>query len=433
MKYLAANRGLAISLAILGMGLTAFPGVADAAESDSTAQEILSAVTEHLAGQSSFAIEAVVVYKGKVNGDVERLDTRYSIAFKRPAGIMVHAVNSEMEIVFVSDGKEYVRYVPDFGQYMSEPAEMSPAELITTSGFDIIIPALSLLGEMVRDEPYQEGIDSAMLSYIGEEEVDGVACNRIHYVNDAVSFDMWVERDGEPLVRRITPDMSALEKDLGANAGVTFEIDVSIEISKWDLGADVSKRVAFNAPEGVVKVAAFHAPSPAEQLKGLEAPDFTLALLDGGSLTLSEKMGKIVLLDFWATWCGPCRIIMPVLDAVSKEFADDGVELYGVNLREDPERVRAYLESKGLDLAVALDRDGRVGEMYSAFAIPQTVIVDRDGKVAVVHVGLWAMPTDPAEPGATEEDEMNRINDALSNALRTELRKLVSESTAATD
>ncbi len=122
-------------------------------------------------------------------------------------------------------------------------------------------------------------------------------------------------------------------------------------------------------------------------LVGKPAPDFTIDLLDGKKFHLADHKGKVVILDFWATWCGPCLQAMPQVERAAKEFADRGVELYAVNLQEAPRDIKAMLERHKFDVTVALDRDGVVAERYAATAIPQTVIIDREGKVARLYVG----------------------------------------------
>jgi peroxiredoxin len=122
-------------------------------------------------------------------------------------------------------------------------------------------------------------------------------------------------------------------------------------------------------------------------LVGKAAPDFELTLLDGKRFRLTEARGRVIVLDFWATWCGPCIQAMPLVDAAVRDFADQGVQLVAVNLEETPKKITSMLERHKLDMTVALDRDGAVAGKYSATAIPQTVIIDRDGKIARLFVG----------------------------------------------
>jgi len=122
-------------------------------------------------------------------------------------------------------------------------------------------------------------------------------------------------------------------------------------------------------------------------LVGKMAPDFELDMLDGARFRLSAKKDKILVLDFWASWCGPCLQVMPQIDKVVEEFADRGVELVAINLEETNDRVKATLDRLKLEMPVAFDRNGRIAEKYGATAIPQTVIIDRGGKVVRLFVG----------------------------------------------
>ena len=122
-------------------------------------------------------------------------------------------------------------------------------------------------------------------------------------------------------------------------------------------------------------------------LVGKPAPDFELDLLGGKKFHLAENKGKVIVLDFWATWCGPCLQAMPQIDKVTHEFADKGVQLIAVNLQEGPDKITAMLERQKLSPTVALDKDGIVAEKYGANAIPQTVVIDREGKVTRLFIG----------------------------------------------
>jgi peroxiredoxin len=128
----------------------------------------------------------------------------------------------------------------------------------------------------------------------------------------------------------------------------------------------------------------------ASVLVGKPAPAFELQLLDGGNFELADEKGQVIVLDFWASWCGPCLQLMPQVDEVVREFAADNVRLITVNQQETPERIRTVLERLSLKIAVALDREGLVAERYGAVTIPQTVIIDREGKVARVFASTSA-------------------------------------------
>ena len=123
------------------------------------------------------------------------------------------------------------------------------------------------------------------------------------------------------------------------------------------------------------------------QLMGQPAPAFELRDLEGHRVSLDQLRGKIVMLDFWATWCGPCQISMPIMDKLQKEFSSD-VVLLAINVMEPVETVREYVSRQNVRSKVLLDPGGNVGEEYGSDAIPMQVIIDRQGVVQHVNVGL---------------------------------------------
>jgi thiol-disulfide isomerase/thioredoxin len=125
----------------------------------------------------------------------------------------------------------------------------------------------------------------------------------------------------------------------------------------------------------------------AHPLVGKPAPGFRLPDLSGYETSLEQYRGKLVLVDFWATWCGPCRVSMPIVDKLQAEHPDDLV-LLAVNLQEDDDKVRRYVERQHLRARVLLDRDGRVGGSYGIRSIPMQILIDKTGTIRHVQVGL---------------------------------------------
>ncbi len=117
------------------------------------------------------------------------------------------------------------------------------------------------------------------------------------------------------------------------------------------------------------------------------APDFELNKLDGAPLKLSSLKGRIVVLDFWATWCGPCVASLPKITELGQEYKGANVDVIAVNIEENAAVVKSFLEKMKINPVVVLDADGTVAKSYQATAIPQTVIIDREGKVKHVFVG----------------------------------------------
>ncbi len=122
-------------------------------------------------------------------------------------------------------------------------------------------------------------------------------------------------------------------------------------------------------------------------LEGQAAPDFALKSATGENLRLSEYRGDVVMINFWATWCGPCRQEMPLLDELYARYQRVGFNLLGVNIDDDSRRAMNMVEELGVSFPVLFDARKEVSKLYEVDAMPVTVIVDRKGTVRYVHHG----------------------------------------------
>jgi thiol-disulfide isomerase/thioredoxin len=119
----------------------------------------------------------------------------------------------------------------------------------------------------------------------------------------------------------------------------------------------------------------------------IEPINFTLPLLDGTTQTLSDLKGNVVFLNFWATWCPPCRMEMPSMETLYQELKDRGLIIIAVNAGETEEQASAFMQEGGLSFPVALDRTGFVSAQYGVQAIPTTYILDRWGLIVARMIG----------------------------------------------
>lgn len=117
------------------------------------------------------------------------------------------------------------------------------------------------------------------------------------------------------------------------------------------------------------------------------APDFTLKSLDGANLRLEEYRGQVVLINFWASWCGPCRQEMPLLDRLHQRYVDTGFAVLGVNVEGDARPAQDLIDKIPVSFPVLIDEGQTVSELYKLEAMPSTVVVDRDGVVRYIHRG----------------------------------------------
>ena len=117
------------------------------------------------------------------------------------------------------------------------------------------------------------------------------------------------------------------------------------------------------------------------------APDLALLQIDGTLRTLRDLRGQVVLINFWATWCPPCRAEMPAIQQAYAEYRERGFVVLAVNQREDATAITPFLEQHGLTFPILIDRDGQASATYQASALPSSFFVDRRGVIRAVYHG----------------------------------------------
>lgn len=141
------------------------------------------------------------------------------------------------------------------------------------------------------------------------------------------------------------------------------------------------------------------------------APDFLLEMLGGGTLRLSDLQGKAVLVNFWATWCQPCRGELPHLVAAYDRYRQEGLEIVAVNLQEDEDTIAGFVEEFGLQFPVVIDRSGDVADEYRVIGIPTSYFIDRSGVVRSIYTGPFV--GQESRQAIEESDLAQRIEEIL--------------------
>lgn len=137
--------------------------------------------------------------------------------------------------------------------------------------------------------------------------------------------------------------------------------------------------------------------APALAQQGGTVTDFTIGSLDNGQISLADYEGEVIIMNFWATWCPPCRAEMPGLNRFYETYKDEGLVVLAVNEEESAEQVRPFIEANAFTFPVLLDTEGGVAQQYSTRSFPTTFIIDREG--VIQHV----------QTGEISEDELARI------------------------
>lgn len=118
---------------------------------------------------------------------------------------------------------------------------------------------------------------------------------------------------------------------------------------------------------------------------GQKFPDFTLESLDGEKITLSELANQPIVINFWATWCDPCKEEMPLFEAIYSE--NSGIVVLGINYNEPANIIRRFVQERGITFPILLDADGKLAERFQVFGFPTTYFIDRDGILRGIYVG----------------------------------------------
>jgi peroxiredoxin len=379
------------------LGATALgAGPDDSKAQAPTAEAVLRRTADYFKRVKSLAVEVDREQKlGRMS-----MKNVLDISIERPNKVAIRTKGNLPGIDVISDGKTLSISIQALKKYTQSPAPASLSDVgddPMTRG--ILAGALqgTLLFELIADDPYKmimEGVKSA--TYAGADDLDGGKAHHLKCTQDQFDWEVWVAAEGDPLLRKVVMDMTkSIANTPAATQLKGQKVEVIQTFKGWKVNAAADEKTfAFQPPAGSQKVDSFfeavgggdrEAPSP---LVGKPAPELGLKLLDGGELRLKDHRDKdIVMLDFWATWCGPCVQELPLLTEVAGSYKDKGVAFFGINERETPEQIKKFQADKNLKFTVALDTDGAAGTAYGADAIPMLVLVDRKGIVQSVHIG----------------------------------------------
>jgi len=349
----------------------------------------------YVAGLGSLAVDADLEKKLVVGTDRQTVELDVRLVLEGEDNLYFSSATGGQEARVYNTADTQVIHFVEKGQYIERDPHEGRAETVAMLAGQEIRYGSIWLGQWLHNDPALLK-NLQQTSYLGKEPLareDGeVPCHRLGLAYKNYDVEAWIAGGDQPLVHRFVVDLTRLMAPV-SKPDRELKLEIIFDLHNWEPGADVGPgRFAFAAPAGAKKV---EPPKPQarqarqESMVGQEAPPFTLDTLDGGTLDLASHKGKeVVVLDFWATWCGPCRQAMPVVDSVADAYKDKEVAFYAVNLKESPEKVRKFVENNELELPIALDRKGEAQRLYRASSIPRTVVIGKEGKIQSVHRGF---------------------------------------------
>ena len=390
-------------LSIFRLGLIAIivsvvfiPAVAVGEESphDRKALELLRQFSKTLTGAKTIQTNFTYSSHIEVNRRVRRHSKTITLAIRRP-NLLAWVLRRGEGLTAKSDGEKLFLRDQKNKKYTEQPAPKTIAGASTNS-----LPLDGIgqggVAEMIlSDDPYAAVMNGATKAdYKGTEKIEGVRCHKIYITHEEFDVYIFLPVKGESLPALIKYDLGLMVAKQYAKGLEIPQVkaEITVKFGPWKLDVEIPDQAfKFNPPAGVRKVDSFFdSKDPGKHpLLGKAAPDFELDLLTGGKVKLADHKGKdVVILDFWATWCPPCRKAMPVLIDVASRYADQGVVFYAVDMREDPQTIKTFMRQNNVDMPVALDKTAEVARLYGVEGIPQTVLIDKNGKVQSVHSGF---------------------------------------------
>ncbi len=302
-----------------------------------------------------------------------------SVQFLRPKQFSVQVTqNGKLVQSFTSDGATFTTYNAQSKTYTQQPVPEDKPLMgghLNFAGFAAVAmePQFGQMLEGFMKQSFNKAQSK------GTQKVGVTPCRVVELSGEGGTMTLFLgQKDG--LVYRMVYKMSD---------GDTYEELVTA----LQLNTPVQKTAfAFKPPADAKKT------EPGQQgerddtnsLKGQEAPDFTLADMEGNEVSLNSLRGKVVFLDFWATWCPPCREALPHTQALSQhEKAKSGdLMVLAVNAREELDKVKKFMQDNHYTFRVLMDKEGAVLNAYKVQGIPTFVLIDREGKIAWVQVGF---------------------------------------------
>ena len=351
---------------------------------DAKSPELAAMIPPDFGGKARFSVRFGAEGKSGLGHDTIRAEI-----LKGEQNGMVFVLAPEAAIAISPTEKEYMEGGGELSMMLAGMAMQSFPSWLSEQRGEVQGPAK--LSDPVSIEPVGDekvdGVDCAVVKAVRTMEVEmaeGMPATKIT-ITETTAF---AKSDNLPRRIRLDPDFGEAAAGMGPVPSPIYTIS---EIkADPEFAADI---FSTKAPEGYKKtepeVPGMGGETPEMNFTaGDAAPDFKLKDADGKEVTMASFKDKVVLLDFWATWCGPCKAAMPVMQKIHDEYKDKGVVVLGVNMGErSPTAGKEYIASKKFTYPGVFEAD-ELANAYGITAIPTLVVVGKDGKIVEIEVGM---------------------------------------------
>jgi len=401
-KRNSGGRFLAIALilaVLMSAGIGRGQGASTAPDAEKTqtskGEAIVQAVEAYMQGLRTFQVDTISDWLWSHKGVTQQRSERVRLSAVRPGAMALRGLNNLIDGEVYIHNKEVLVYRRFLNQYWQGTLQGDLTQLKGES---------ALLREALGNPVHQMLLEGKIASLMGkikdivwleENARENGAEHHLKLISaspEEPDVELWVVMGEKVYVEKIRFDFDKVVAQLRRTmpAGEIPDFTIEISLANWQMnGAIDASEWTWTPPHHARRVIYFETEEQQKHpLVGKSSPEYTLHLLDSSEKTLaSHREQDIVIMDFWAIRCQPCREALPAVTEITDAYRGKGVVFYAVNIEDGKEQITAFLQEQAINPLVVRDSDKTGSGLFRVSGIPQTVVIDRKGKIQSVHVG----------------------------------------------
>lgn len=385
------NRAIVL---LLGAGFLLFPSCILSADGTHNPENYIIDSIQAYHDLKTYQDKTTIVMTIDQNNEKKSEEMNYNVFLKNPDKMAVITETPTSGLTLIYDGSQLVTYIPSFKKYTAEPMVLTVSDAISKSIYSRnLLPGNGIFPVKMLMASFIEKLKSEYptIEYIQSTEINSETVDHLRLTDskNEITVDLYFSKESH-LLKKLTADMSALAKKQSPRGNLK-----SMQLEELHSEVRINEKLdeasfTFVPPGDVEKTDDLFKQNAAPGPKtGESMKPFVLdTLKDQEKIDSSVFKGKVVMIDFWATWCGPCRMELPILEKVYQKYKDKNFIFVAVNVGENKAKVQDFLTKQKLNVPVALDPDNKVAMSYQISGFPSLLLIDTKGVIQNVHVGL---------------------------------------------